>query len=45
MYFDSKYDFGTSEKDTIILGDNIESFKGEPIETIISAIDHIAKRK
>ena len=45
VYFDSKYDFGTSEKDTIILGDNIESFTGEPIETIISAIDHIAKRK
>ena len=45
VYFDGKYDFGTSEKDTIILGDNIKSFTGEPIETIISAIDHIAKRK
>ena len=45
VYFDDKYDFGTSERDTIILGDNIESFSGKPIETIISAIDHIAKRK
>jgi len=45
VYFDSKYDFGTSEKDTIISGDNIKSFTGKPIETIISAIDHIAKRK
>ena len=45
MYFDGKYDFGTSEKDTIIFGDNIKSFTGEPIETIISAIDHIAKIK
>ena len=45
VYFDGKYDFGTSEKDTIILGDNIKSFTGEPIKTIISAIDHIAKRK
>ena len=45
VYFNGQYDFGTSEKDTIILGDNIKSFTGEPIETIISAIDHIAKRK
>lgn len=45
VYFDGKYDFGTSEKDTIISGDNIKSFTGKPIETIISAIDHIAKRK
>ena len=43
VYFDSKYDFGTSEKDTIIVGDNIKSFTGEPIKTIISAIDHIKK--
>ena len=45
VYFDDKYNFGTSEKDTIIIGDNIKSFTGKPIETIISAIDHIAKRK
>ena len=43
VYFDENYDFGTSVKDTIILGDNIKSFTGKPIETIISAIDHIAK--
>ena len=45
VYFDGKYDFGTSEKDTIILGNNIKSFTGEPIETIISAIDYLVKRK
>ncbi len=45
VYFEDKYNFGTSEKDTIIFGDNIKSFTGKPIETIISAIDHIAKRK
>ena len=45
VYFKDKYNFGTSEKDTIIFGDNIKSFTGKPIETIISAIDHIAKRK
>tara|TARA_B100001564_G_C20668629_1_gene684973 strand:- start:5270 stop:5698 length:429 start_codon:yes stop_codon:yes gene_type:complete len=45
VYFDGKYDFGTNEKDTIISGDNIRSYTGKPIETIISAIDHIAKRR
>ena len=45
VYFDGKYNFGTNEKDTIIFGDNIKSFTGKPIETIISAIDHIARRK
>ena len=45
VYFNGNYDFGTNEKDTIISGDNIKSFTGKPIETIISAINHIAKRK
>ena len=45
VYFDGKYNFGTNEKDSIISGNNIKSFTGEPIETIISAIDHIAKMK
>ena len=45
VYFDDKYDFGTSERDSIIYGDNIKSFTGKPIEALISAIDHIAKMK
>ena len=45
VYFEGKYNFGTRDKDTIISGDNIKSFTGKPIETIISAIDHIAKIK
>ena len=45
MYFDGKYNFGTSEEDTIMSGENIKSYTGKPIETIITAIDHIAKRK
>ena len=45
VYFDGKYNFGTSEEGTIIFGNNIKSFTGKPIETIITAIDHIAKRK
>ena len=45
VYFDDEYDFGTNEQDSIVIGDNIKSFTGEPIKTIISAIDHIAKKK
>ena len=45
VYFEGRYNFGTSDNDTIISGDNIKSFTGKPIETIISAIKHIAKRK
>ena len=45
VYFDGKYNFGTSEKDTIIFGDNIKPFTGKPIETITSAIDYIVRRK
>jgi 3-dehydroquinate dehydratase-2 len=43
VYFDKKYNFGTEKKDTILIDDNIKSFNGEPIKTIISAIDYIAK--
>jgi len=42
VYFESPYNFGTSEKDTILVGSNIKSFSGAPINTIRSAIDHIA---
>ena len=45
VYFDVKYNFGTKEEDTIFIEDNIKSFTGEPIETIISAIDHIVNIK
>ena len=42
VYFESPYNFGTSEKDTILVGNDIKSFSGPPINTIKSAIDHIA---
>ena len=42
VYFESPYNFGTSEKNTILVGNNIKSFSGAPINTIRSAIDHIA---
>ena len=42
VYFESPYNLGTSEKDTVLVNNNIKSFSGAPIETIRSAIDHIA---
>ena len=44
VYFESPYNLGTSEKDTILVDNNIKSFSGAPIETIRSAIDHIANK-
>ena len=44
VYFESPYNLGTSEKDTILVNNNIKSFSGEPIATIRSAIDHIANK-
>ena len=44
VYFESPYNLGTSEKDTVLVNNNIKSFSGAPIETIRSAIDHIANK-
>ena len=43
IYFEKSYSFGTNEKDSILIGNNIKSFTGEPIQSIISAIDYISK--
>ena len=42
VYFDKPYSLGAGEKDTIFVTNKIKSFSGEPIDTIKSAIDHIA---
>ena len=43
IYFEKSYSFGTNEKDSILIGNNIKSFTGEPIQSTISAIDYISK--
>ena len=43
IYFDKTYSFGANEKDSILIGDNIKSFTGEPIQSTISAINYISK--
>ena len=42
VYFDKPYNLGAREKDTIFVSDRIKPFSGQPIDTIKSAIDHIA---
>ena len=42
VYFDHPFSLGTSEKDTILVDNKIKSFTGSPIDTINTAIDHIA---
>jgi len=43
IYYDKSFSFGTEERDSILLGDNIKSFSGSPVESTKSAIDYISK--
>ena len=43
IYYDKPFSFGTEENNSILLGDNIKSFSGSPIESTIFAIDYISK--
>ena len=43
IYYHKSFSFGTEEKDSILKGNNIKSFPGNPIESTTSAIDYIYK--
>tara|TARA_B100001093_G_scaffold482010_1_gene513256 strand:+ start:198 stop:626 length:429 start_codon:yes stop_codon:yes gene_type:complete len=45
VYFNESYSFGTNEEDSIFVSNKIKSFSGEPLNAIISAIDHLANKK
>ena len=45
VYFDESYSFGTNEEDSIFVSNKIKSFSGEPLNAIVSAIDHLANKK
>ena len=45
IYFEPSFSFGTQENESILQGENIKPFTGNPIDTTISAIDYIAKIK
>ena len=41
VYFDNPYDFGTSEKNSILSNVATHSITGPPMEACINALDHI----
>ena len=45
VYFDDSYSFGTNQENSIFVSNKIKSFSGEPLEAIVSAIDHLANKK
>ena len=45
VYFDDSYSFGTNEENSIFVSNKIKSFSGEPLEAIVSAIEHLANKK
>ena len=45
VYFDDSYSFGANEENSIFVSNKIKSFSGEPLEAIVSAIEHLANKK
>ena len=40
VYFEEPYNFGTYENESIIQGENIKSFKGQPVSSCLKGIKH-----
>ena len=41
VYFNEPFSFGTDEQESIIVGDYIQSFSGNPLEVCLSGLDHL----
>ena len=41
VYFNEPFSFGTDEQDSIIVGDYIQSFTGDPLEACITGLEHL----
>mgnify|MGYP001260317103 CR=1 FL=1 len=41
VFFDEPYCFGTREKESIFIGDNLKSFAGDPVTSCIKGIEHL----
>ncbi len=41
IFFEGDFSFGTKEKDSVLINENIENFSGDPITTIINAVDYL----
>ena len=40
VYFNDPFSFGTNEQESIIVGDYIHSFSGDPLEACLVGLDH-----
>ena len=43
VYFEQPYNFGTDENKSIIRGENIKSFTGQPVSSCLEGIKHLLK--
>tara|TARA_B100000575_G_C22567142_1_gene359576 strand:- start:31 stop:453 length:423 start_codon:yes stop_codon:yes gene_type:complete len=43
IYFEQPYSFGSDKKNSIIQGENIKSFVGQPISSCIEGIEYLLK--
>ena len=41
IYFNASFSFGTDEQDSIIVGDYIQSFTGDPLEACVTGLEHL----
>ena len=41
IYFNDSFSFGTDEKDSIIVGDYIQSFTGDPLEACVTGLEYL----
>jgi len=41
IYFNDSFSFGTDEQDSIIVGDYIQSFTGDPLEACVTGLKHL----
>ena len=43
IYFDKPFNFGTTEKESIMIGKNIKPFSGDPLSSCLKGLDQIIK--
>ena len=41
VYFNEPFSFGTDEQESIIVGDYIQSFSGDPLEACVTGLEHL----
>ena len=41
VYFNEPFSFGTDEQDSMIVGDYIQSFTGDPLEACVTGLEHL----